>query len=100
VPYCIDLIGSSYIETNAAVMKAFRPRSEEHRVGTECRFVRCDYPGKKLVQRLDLLVQGRQEGQKRRDFCGEMHWQPEILDASSEDLATRAGYPDPFPTQE
>ena len=27
VPYCIDLIGGPYIETNAAVIKAFRPKS-------------------------------------------------------------------------
>lgn len=27
VPYCIDLIGGPYIETNEAVLKAFRPRS-------------------------------------------------------------------------
>jgi len=27
VPYCIDLIGGPYIETNAAVVKAFRPKS-------------------------------------------------------------------------
>ena len=27
VPYCIDLIGGPYIETNAAVCKAFRPKS-------------------------------------------------------------------------
>ncbi|MDX9995107.1 MAG: molybdopterin adenylyltransferase [Rhodocyclaceae bacterium] len=27
VPYCIDLIGGPYIETNEAVVKAFRPRS-------------------------------------------------------------------------
>jgi molybdopterin adenylyltransferase len=27
VPYCIDLIGGPYIETNAAVVQAFRPKS-------------------------------------------------------------------------
>jgi molybdopterin adenylyltransferase len=27
VPYCIDLIGGPYIETDAAVVQAFRPRS-------------------------------------------------------------------------
>jgi len=27
VPYCIDLIGGPYIETNEALMKAFRPKS-------------------------------------------------------------------------
>lgn len=27
VPYCIDLIGGPYIETNAAVVTAFRPKS-------------------------------------------------------------------------
>jgi molybdopterin adenylyltransferase len=27
VPYCIDLIGGPYIETNQAVIKAFRPKS-------------------------------------------------------------------------
>jgi molybdopterin adenylyltransferase len=27
VPYCIDLIGGPYIETNAAVVAAFRPKS-------------------------------------------------------------------------
>ncbi len=27
VPYCIDLIGGPYIETSAAVVKAFRPKS-------------------------------------------------------------------------
>ena len=27
VPYCIDLIGGPYIETNTAVVKAFRPKS-------------------------------------------------------------------------
>ncbi|MCK9284344.1 MAG: molybdopterin adenylyltransferase [Rhodocyclaceae bacterium] len=27
VPYCIDLIGGPYIETRAAVVKAFRPKS-------------------------------------------------------------------------
>ncbi|MBI3102390.1 MAG: molybdopterin adenylyltransferase, partial [Burkholderiales bacterium] len=27
VPYCIDLIGGPYLETNATVCKAFRPKS-------------------------------------------------------------------------
>jgi len=27
VPYCIDLIGGPYMETNEAVVKAFRPKS-------------------------------------------------------------------------
>jgi molybdopterin adenylyltransferase len=27
VPYCIDLIGGPYIETNEAVLKAFRPKT-------------------------------------------------------------------------
>lgn len=27
VPYCLDLIGAPYIETNEAVVKAFRPKS-------------------------------------------------------------------------
>jgi molybdopterin adenylyltransferase len=27
VPYCIDLIGGPYVETNEAVIKAFRPKS-------------------------------------------------------------------------
>jgi molybdopterin adenylyltransferase len=27
VPYCIDLIGGPYIETNEALCKAFRPKS-------------------------------------------------------------------------
>src|SRR5512134_2968600 len=29
VPYCIDLIGGPYIETNDAVVKAFRPKSAQ-----------------------------------------------------------------------
>ena len=29
VPYCIDLIGGAYIETDAAVCKAFRPKSAQ-----------------------------------------------------------------------
>ena len=33
VPYCIDLIGGPYIETDAAVCKAFRPKSAQ-RVAT------------------------------------------------------------------
>lgn len=28
VPYCLDLIGGPYIETNDAVVKAFRPPAE------------------------------------------------------------------------
>jgi molybdopterin adenylyltransferase len=31
VPYCIDLIGGPYIETNEAVSKAFRPKSAVRR---------------------------------------------------------------------
>ena len=27
VPYCLDLIGAPYVETNDAVCKAFRPKS-------------------------------------------------------------------------
>jgi molybdopterin adenylyltransferase len=27
VPYCIDLIGGPYVETNEAVVKSFRPKS-------------------------------------------------------------------------
>ena len=27
IPYCIDLIGGAYIETNEEVIKAFRPKS-------------------------------------------------------------------------
>ncbi|KVT79040.1 molybdenum cofactor biosynthesis protein MogA [Burkholderia ubonensis] len=29
VPYCVDLIGGPYIETNAAVVAAFRPKSAQ-----------------------------------------------------------------------
>ncbi|MBL8472989.1 MAG: molybdopterin adenylyltransferase [Rhodocyclaceae bacterium] len=29
VPYCLDLIGGPYVETNAAVCKAFRPKSAQ-----------------------------------------------------------------------
>lgn len=29
VPYCLDLIGAPYIETNASVVKAFRPKSAQ-----------------------------------------------------------------------
>lgn len=32
VPYCIDLIGGPYIETNAAVVSAFRPKSAKRPV--------------------------------------------------------------------
>jgi len=28
VPYCIDLIGGAYIETNEEVIKAFRPKAK------------------------------------------------------------------------
>ena len=31
VPYCIDLIGGPYIETNEALVKAFRPKSAQRR---------------------------------------------------------------------
>ncbi|MDQ6685918.1 MAG: molybdopterin adenylyltransferase [Pseudomonadota bacterium] len=34
VPYCIDLIGGPYIETDAAVCAAFRPKSALRRDGT------------------------------------------------------------------
>ncbi|MFO0481753.1 MAG: molybdopterin adenylyltransferase, partial [bacterium] len=27
-PYCVDLIGGPYIETNEAVVKAFRPKKK------------------------------------------------------------------------
>ena len=30
VPYCIDLIGGPYIETNPEVLTAFRPKSAQH----------------------------------------------------------------------
>ena len=33
VPYCIDLIGGPYVETNEAVMKAFRPKSAQRPKG-------------------------------------------------------------------
>ena len=29
VPYCIDLIGGPYLETDEAVCKAFRPKSAQ-----------------------------------------------------------------------
>ena len=29
IPYCIDLIGGPYVETNAAVVQAFRPKSAQ-----------------------------------------------------------------------
>ena len=32
IPYCIDLIGGPYIETNASVCVAFRPKSAQRRV--------------------------------------------------------------------
>jgi len=31
VPYCIDLIGGPYIETNESVVKAFRPKSAQRK---------------------------------------------------------------------
>jgi len=34
VPYCLDLIGGPYVETNEAVVKAFRPKSAQ-RPGTQ-----------------------------------------------------------------
>ncbi len=33
VPYCLDLIGAPYIETNDAVVKAFRPKSAQKTAG-------------------------------------------------------------------
>jgi len=33
VPYCIDLIGGPYVETNEAVVKAFRPKSAQRPKG-------------------------------------------------------------------
>jgi molybdopterin adenylyltransferase len=27
IPYCVDLIGGPYLETNDAIIKAFRPKS-------------------------------------------------------------------------
>jgi molybdopterin adenylyltransferase len=33
VPYCIDLIGGPYIETNEALVKAFRPKSAQRPAG-------------------------------------------------------------------
>ena len=33
VPYCIDLIGGPYLETDAAVCKAFRPKSAQRPAG-------------------------------------------------------------------
>ena len=33
VPYCIDLIGGPYVETNTAVVKAFRPKSAQRPKG-------------------------------------------------------------------
>src|SRR5262249_2774408 len=33
VPYCIDLIGGPYIETNESVCKAFRPKSAQRPSG-------------------------------------------------------------------
>jgi molybdopterin adenylyltransferase len=29
VPYCLDLIGAPYVETDEAVCKAFRPKSAQ-----------------------------------------------------------------------
>jgi molybdopterin adenylyltransferase len=37
VPYCIDLIGGPYVETNAAVVKAFRPKSAQRPKPEEAR---------------------------------------------------------------
>ena len=34
VPYCIDLIGGPYLETDAAVCKAFRPKSAQRPAAT------------------------------------------------------------------
>jgi molybdopterin adenylyltransferase len=34
VPYCIDLIGGPYLETDPAVCKAFRPKSAIRSPGT------------------------------------------------------------------
>jgi molybdopterin adenylyltransferase len=34
VPYCIDLIGGPYIETNEAVIRAFRPKSAIRKVAS------------------------------------------------------------------
>lgn len=36
VPYCLDLIGGPYIETDAAVCKAFRPKSAQRAAGASC----------------------------------------------------------------
>lgn len=33
VPYCIDLIGGPYIETNDSIIKAFRPKSAQRPAG-------------------------------------------------------------------
>jgi len=33
VPYCLDLIGAPYIETNQAIVKAFRPKSAQRPAG-------------------------------------------------------------------
>ncbi len=33
VPYCLDLIGAPYIETNESVVKAFRPKSAQKSAG-------------------------------------------------------------------
>lgn len=33
IPYCIDLIGGPCLETNAAVVKAFRPGEPSNDVG-------------------------------------------------------------------
>jgi molybdopterin adenylyltransferase len=35
VPYCIDLIGGPYVETNAEVVKAFRPKSAQRALRQE-----------------------------------------------------------------
>ena len=31
IPYCLDLIGAGYIETNENYIKAFRPKKKEHK---------------------------------------------------------------------
>jgi molybdopterin adenylyltransferase len=31
IPYCLDLIGAPYVETNEAVCKAFRPKSAQRK---------------------------------------------------------------------
>jgi len=36
VPYCIDLIGGPYVETNDAVIRAFRPKSAVRKPAASC----------------------------------------------------------------